>query len=62
MRLVEGLLMSKPFNEASSIIKEMDKNNFQWPLDIISHCRVAHVYEFDVLSILTTQVTATYRK
>ncbi|PKU84749.1 hypothetical protein MA16_Dca008159 [Dendrobium catenatum] len=54
--------MSKLFEEAYDLIVEIVINNYRWPSDRVIPKRVASIYEFDVLSILTTQVATIFKK
>lgn len=54
--IVEENLMSKPYNEAYKLVKEMATNNFQLPFDLVNPKRVVRFYESDILSTLSTMV------
>ncbi|PKU63126.1 hypothetical protein MA16_Dca025031 [Dendrobium catenatum] len=54
--------MCKPFEEAYKLVENMATNNFQWYSNNVNHKRVADIYEYDTLFILTAQVAAISKK
>ncbi|XP_062075556.1 uncharacterized protein LOC133779633 [Humulus lupulus] len=53
-----GAFMSKSANEVYELLEVMAMNNYQWPTKRGQPKKVARMMEFDVISMLTTQVAA----